>query len=234
MLWLAPAGLRGGLNLEAYHQSRQPQSFSLCCPHCPGTSVHSSRGVAAPLFSYALSWQPYFSIDVAPATSASCRGTSHHPVAADVSCLSERCCGVTIAAQTTRPSLSGYFLGSDFCSPCYRWFYGHCRLLHGCAVRMETVQVHVASSLLVDLTWWPRRTTPMSPDLLPMYQSEASQPITKVTKHSAATAGQLPLGTGGEFPVDQRRIFGTTNRENFNDMFFHSVAFNRKFLQLRS
>ena len=30
MLWLATAGLRGGLKLEAYHQSRQPQSFFLC------------------------------------------------------------------------------------------------------------------------------------------------------------------------------------------------------------
>ena len=26
---------------------------------------------------------------------------------------------------------------------------------HGCAVRVETVQVHVASSLSVVLTWWP-------------------------------------------------------------------------------
>ena len=32
MLLLAPAGLRGGLKLEAYHQSRQPQSFFLCGP----------------------------------------------------------------------------------------------------------------------------------------------------------------------------------------------------------
>ena len=90
-------------------------------------------------------------------------------------------------------------------------------------------QVHVASSLSVDLTWWPRRTTPTAPDFLPRYQSEASQSTTEMTKHSAATAGQLPLGTGGEFLVDQRRIFGTSNRENFTDMFFHSVAFNRKF-----
>ena len=29
MLWLAPAGLRGGIKLEAYHQSRQPLPFSL-------------------------------------------------------------------------------------------------------------------------------------------------------------------------------------------------------------
>ena len=115
------------------------------------------------------------------------------------------------------------------CSPCYRWFYGHCRMHHGCAVRMETVQVHVASSLSVVLAWWPRRTTPMAPDFLPRCQSEASQPTTKVTKHSAATVGQLPFGTGGEFLVDQRRIFGTSNRENFIDMFFHSVASNRKF-----
>ena len=64
---------------------------------------------------------------------------------------------------------------------------------------------------------------------LPRHQSEASQSTTKVTKHSAATAGQLPLGTGGEFVVDQSRIFGTSNRENFTGIFFHSVAFNREF-----
>ena len=29
MLWLAPAGLLGGIKLEAYRQSRQPQTFSL-------------------------------------------------------------------------------------------------------------------------------------------------------------------------------------------------------------
>ena len=42
MLWLAPAGLRGGLKLEAYHQSRQPQSFFLCGPRCSGTSDRCS------------------------------------------------------------------------------------------------------------------------------------------------------------------------------------------------
>ncbi len=36
MLWLAPAGLRGGIKLEAYHQSRQPLPFSLCCPRSSG------------------------------------------------------------------------------------------------------------------------------------------------------------------------------------------------------
>ena len=59
MLWLAPAGLRGGMKLEAYHQSRQPQPFSLCGPLRSGTSVRSTRGVAASFSFYALSRQPY-------------------------------------------------------------------------------------------------------------------------------------------------------------------------------
>ena len=42
MLWLAPAGLRGGLKLEAYHQSRQPQSLFLCGPRFSGTSDRCS------------------------------------------------------------------------------------------------------------------------------------------------------------------------------------------------
>ena len=42
MLWLAPAGLRGSLKLEAYHQRRQPQSFFLCRPQCSGTSDRCS------------------------------------------------------------------------------------------------------------------------------------------------------------------------------------------------
>ena len=42
MLWLAPAGLRGGLKLEAYLQSRQPLSFLLCVPRCSGTSDRCS------------------------------------------------------------------------------------------------------------------------------------------------------------------------------------------------
>ena len=36
MLWLAPAGLRGGIKLEAYHQSLQSLPFSLCCPRSSG------------------------------------------------------------------------------------------------------------------------------------------------------------------------------------------------------
>ena len=36
MLWLAPVGLWGGIKLEAYHQSRQPLPFSLCCPRSSG------------------------------------------------------------------------------------------------------------------------------------------------------------------------------------------------------
>ena len=57
MLWLVPAGLRGGLKLEAYHQSRQPQSLFLCGPRCSGTSVRFQDVAAS--FSYALLRQPY-------------------------------------------------------------------------------------------------------------------------------------------------------------------------------
>ena len=57
MLWLAPAGLRGGLKLEAYHQSRQPQSFFLCGPRCSGTSDRCSGRLG--VISHALLRQPY-------------------------------------------------------------------------------------------------------------------------------------------------------------------------------
>ena len=57
MLLLAPAGLRGGLKLEAYHQSRQPQSFFLCGPRCSGTSDRCSGRLG--VISYALLRQPY-------------------------------------------------------------------------------------------------------------------------------------------------------------------------------
>ena len=57
MLLLAPAGLRGGLKLEAYHQSRQPQSFFLCGPRCSGTSDRCSGRFG--VISYALLRQPY-------------------------------------------------------------------------------------------------------------------------------------------------------------------------------
>ena len=57
----------------------------------------------------------------------------------------------------------------------------------------ETVQVHVASNLRVVLSLVAdAEPRPWRPDFLPRYQS---------------TVGQLPLGTGGEFPVDQRRYF---------------------------
>ena len=57
MLWLAPAGLRGGIKLEAYHQSRQPQPFFLCGPRCSGTSDRCSGRCG--VISYALLRQPY-------------------------------------------------------------------------------------------------------------------------------------------------------------------------------
>ena len=119
MLWLAPAGLRGGLKLEAYHQSRQPQSFFLCGPRCSGTSDRCSGRCG--VISYALLRQPYlrprrcgdlgFVLRHKPA--------EHHtpdvPAAPEASCItscrgrrvsfSTRRCGVTVCLQLRRSYL---------------------------------------------------------------------------------------------------------------------------------
>ena len=118
MLWLAPAGLRGGLKLEAYHQSRQPQSFFLCGPRCSGTSDRCS--VRLGVISHALLRQPYLRLhrcgdlgfvsrhmpaehripdvlaapDVVASCITSCRGRR-------VS-FSTRRCGVTVCLQSRR------------------------------------------------------------------------------------------------------------------------------------
>ena len=58
MLWLAPAGLRGGLKLEAYHQSRQPHTLSLSpSMFWDFGSLYRRR---CGVISHALSRQPYF------------------------------------------------------------------------------------------------------------------------------------------------------------------------------
>ena len=122
MLWLAPARLRGGMKLEAYHQSRQPQPCSLCGPWCFGTSVRSTSDVAAS-FSCALLRQPY----LRPRRCGDLGFVSRHkpaehptpdvPAAPDVeaSCItscrgrrvsfSERRCGVTVCLQLRRSQL---------------------------------------------------------------------------------------------------------------------------------
>ena len=148
---------------------------------------HFLRAVAAAVFY----------IHVTAASSASCCGASQQniafqmflqiqtlrrhvsrPVAAGV-CFSLKDVATSqYVCSRGADNLSSHVssFGSDFCSPCYRWFHGHCRLIKGCAVQSEIV----------------------------FHGSKASQATTKVTKHSAGTAGQLPLGTGREFPVDQR------------------------------
>ena len=112
MLWLAPAGLRGGLKLEAYHQSRQPQSFFLCRPRCSGTSDRCSGGLG--VISYALLRQPY----LCPHRCGDLGFVSRHTpaehripdvlAAPDVEAssgrvfFSERRCGVTVCLQSRR------------------------------------------------------------------------------------------------------------------------------------
>ena len=75
MLWLVPAG---GMKLEVYPHCRQPQYFSLS-PRCSGTSVRSTRGVAAS--SPTRCRGSIIFVYVAAATSASCRGTSQQNIA---------------------------------------------------------------------------------------------------------------------------------------------------------
>ena len=80
MLLLAPAELRGDMKLEAYHQCRQPQSFSLSVslgvlglrfvlPEA--LRRHFLRAVAAAVLF----------VHVAAAPSASCRGTRQQNIA---------------------------------------------------------------------------------------------------------------------------------------------------------
>ena len=103
---------------------------------------HFLRAVAAAVF--------YF--HVAAATSASCRGTSQQniafqmflqlqtlrrhvsrPVAAGVSFSLKDVAASQYVCSRGADNLSSYVSSfrSDFCSPCYRWFYGHCRLHQG-------------------------------------------------------------------------------------------------------
>ena len=79
MLWLAPAGLQGGMKLESYHQSRQLQPFSLCGPLRSGTSVRSTRDVAASFLTRCRGSRIF--VYVAAATLASCHGTGRQNIA---------------------------------------------------------------------------------------------------------------------------------------------------------
>ena len=180
------------------------------------------------VFSHALSRQPHFTslslrrLQLRVAAQASRTSATLDVEASSItSCcarpvsFSERRCGVTVCLQSRRrqPVFHLSQVSSLGVTSALRVTDGSMVFVECIMVAQlgwRTVQVHVAS-LSVDLTWWPRRTTPMAPDFLPRYQSEASQSTVKVTKHSAATAGQLPLGTGGEFLI------------------FHCVAFNREF-----
>ena len=89
------------------------------------------------------------------------------PVAAGVSFSLKDVAAPQYVSSRGADNLSSHVssFGSDFCSPCYQWFqWSLSTPIEGSAVQSETV----------------------------FHCSEASQSTTKVTKHSAATAGQLP------------------------------------------
>ena len=118
MLWLAPAGLRGGLKLEAYHQSRQPHTLSLSPSMLWdfGSLYRRRCGV----ISYALSRQPYFPslslrrLRLRVAAQASRTSRSDVSATTDVeasritSCRgrrvlsAERRCGIAVSLQSRR------------------------------------------------------------------------------------------------------------------------------------
>ena len=110
MPWLAPAGLRGGLKLEAYNQSRHPQSFFLCGPRCSGTSDRCSgrcgviflRAVAA-----AVSSSPSLR-RLRLGVAAQARGTS----LSDVSTISDVAASRIIRRRATAISTLFYTQGS--------------------------------------------------------------------------------------------------------------------------
>ena len=118
-------------------------------PSLSWSSIHSSGGIAALPCSYALSWQPYFSIDVAPATEASCRGTSQQniafqmflqlqtlrrhvsrPVAAGVYPSLKDVAASQFVCRRGADNLSSFVssFGSDLSSTCFGWCCGRCRL----------------------------------------------------------------------------------------------------------
>ena len=133
MLWLAPAGLWGGLKLEAYLQSCQPQSFFLCAPRCSGTSDRCTgrcgviflRAVAAAVSSSTslrrlrlrvaaqASRTSHCDVSAPPDVEASCITSCRGRRAS----LSTRRCGVTVCLQLRR---------SYLVLPCFflrEWFF---------------------------------------------------------------------------------------------------------------
>ena len=185
-----------------------------------------------------------FYVLVAAATSASCRGTKpaehripHDSATPDVEAssitswhgrrvlLSERRCGVTVCLQSRRrqPVLHLSQVSSSVVTSALRSNASWLRSFGWRRFRFTWHQVSVLFSPggRAEPRPWHQTFCPVTSERLHSRQ--------QVSKHSAATAGQLSSGTGGEFLVDQRRIFGNSNRENFTDTFFHSVAFNRKF-----
>ena len=160
---------------------------SVCCERCTSSLAtlrrHFLRAVAAAVFHFL----------VAAATSASCRGTSQQNIAFQMFLRLQ-----TLRRHVSRPVAAGVsFSLKNVAVSQYVCSRGADNLLPSgvtSALRVTDCSVVIVDSI--------RGSAVQSETVF--HCSEDSQSTTKVTKHSAATAGQLPLRTGGEFLVDQR------------------------------
>ena len=169
---------------------------SVCCGRCTSSLVlysqmgatlrrHFLRAVAAAVFY----------VHVAAATSAPCRGTSQQNIAFQIFLQLQ-----TLRRHVSRPVAAGVYLSlKDVAASQYVCSRSADNLSSYVFPSGVIFLLRVSGGAMVDVD--SSKGCAVQSEIV-FHCSEASQSTTKVTKHSAATAGQLPLGTGREFLVD--------------------------------